>query len=116
MDSNGYQISQGWNGPPSKAIHCLDGGCQRAVDNSVAGTDYKNCVGTHAEEGAIIKSDLHRRIGGTLIVNGPPCMSCCKLIIASGIAKVVFLDDPSYEINHEAIFGRAKVKVVRVGK
>jgi deoxycytidylate deaminase len=36
------------------------------------------------------------RIGGTLIVNGPPCMGCAKLIASSGIKRVVYKYDADY--------------------
>jgi deoxycytidylate deaminase len=36
------------------------------------------------------------RIGGTIIVNGPPCMGCAKLIASSGLSRVVHREDASY--------------------
>ncbi len=33
------------------------------------------------------------RMGGTLIVNAPPCMTCAKMIASSGISKVVHYVD-----------------------
>jgi deoxycytidylate deaminase len=36
------------------------------------------------------------RIGGTIIVNGPPCMGCAKLIASSGLSRLVYKSDPDY--------------------
>ena len=42
-------------------------------------------------------SDPALRVGGTLIVNGPPCFGCAKQIASSGISRVVFSPDASYQ-------------------
>lgn len=86
----------GYNGSPPNMAHCTDGACPRLHANSEAGTNYDTCISQHAEAGAIVWSDASMRLGGTLIVNGPPCMGCAKLIASSGLKRVVYKNDPSY--------------------
>ena len=95
--SNGRVAGVGYNGSPPGIAHCTDGACPRLVQNSPNGSTYDNCIAQHAEANAIIWSDPALRVGGTLIVNGPPCFGCAKQIASSGISRVVFSPDASYQ-------------------
>jgi len=86
----------GYNGSPPGVDHCEDGACPRLHDNAENGSNYDTCISQHAEAGALLWSDASLRIGGTLIVNGPPCMGCAKLIASSGLKRVVFKMDDTY--------------------
>jgi dCMP deaminase len=96
LDQHGRVVGTGWNGAPPGMQHCVDGGCPRAAGSVAHGTTYDNCVANHAEENALLYSDPKRRQGGTLVVNGPPCWQCSKSVIAAGIKRVVYLEDPAY--------------------
>jgi dCMP deaminase len=76
--------------------HCKDGYCPRLHENSPSGSQYDNCIAQHAEAGALLWSDPAQRTGATIIVNGPPCMGCAKLIASSGISRLVYKQDNSY--------------------
>lgn len=89
-------LSQGYNGSPPGYHHCNDGFCPRAIQNSPSGSNYDNCIANHAEANALLWCDTHQRQGATLIVNGPPCFSCAKLIASSGISRVIGCNDESY--------------------
>ena len=106
----------GYNGGPPGTVHCVDGGCPHATDGSTPGLSYDNCIAQHAEAGALLWSDASMRQGGTLIVNGPPCFGCAKLIASSGISKVVCSTDAAYtEFGDVVMFlMRAGVTVVTV--
>lgn len=93
---NGRVAGVGYNGSPPGIRHCNDGGCPRLEQGSPNGSIYDNCIAQHAEANAIIWSDPALRIGGTLIVNGPPCFGCAKQIASSGIKRVVYSSDPDY--------------------
>ena len=93
---NGRVAGVGYNGSPPGIAHCIDGACPRLLENSPNGSTYDNCIAQHAEANAIIWSDPALRVGGTLIVNGPPCFGCAKQIASSGISRVVFSPDNSY--------------------
>lgn len=90
-------VGFGYNGSPPGMGHCEDGACPRLHSDSPSGSQYDNCIAQHAEAGALLWSDISERQGGTLIVNGPPCMNCAKLIASSGISRVVCLVDKSYK-------------------
>lgn len=91
----------GYNGAPSGMRHCTDGGCPRSASSVAHGSSYDTlegfCVAQHAEAGALLWSDPAVRKDGTLVVNGPPCLECARLIASSGVRRVVHLEDPAYE-------------------
>lgn len=100
IDKNKRVVGFGYNGAPPGMKHCIDGGCPRGASNVVHGSQYNSgegfCVAQHAEAGALLWSDPSRRNNATLIVNGPPCMDCARLIASSGVKRVVFGHDPEY--------------------
>lgn len=97
VGANGRLVGSGYNGAPPGITHCIDGGCPRWQENSPPGSSYNNCIAIHAEENALLWSDRTARESGTLYVNGPPCWECGKRIGGSGIAKLVYIEDESYE-------------------
>lgn len=76
-------ISDGFNGTPS--------GFENVCEDSEGRT--KSYV-LHAEANAITKvaRSNNSSLGATLYVTASPCMECAKLIIQSGIRRVVFHD------------------------
>lgn len=94
---NGRLAGFGYNGSPPGMGHCTEGACPRLQQNSASGTQYDNCISQHAEAGALLWSDPSMRTGSTLIVNGPPCMGCAKLIASSGITQIHCYTDPTYQ-------------------
>lgn len=96
LSVSGRVLGSGYNGAPSGAVHCVDGGCPRGSSQVAHGSSYGNCVAVHAEANALLHSDRSAREGGTLIVNGPPCWECSKLIAGSGIKTVVYKRDHAY--------------------
>jgi len=75
-----------------------DGGCPRFQQGSAPGSSYDNCVAIHAEQNALLHSDyVQRAEGSVLIVNGPPCFTCAKLMVNGGVEVLVALADDSYE-------------------
>jgi dCMP deaminase len=94
---NGRVAGFGYNGGPPGYPHCIDGACPRFFDNTLNGASYENCIAQHAEANALLWSDASMRINGTIIVNGPPCFGCAKMISSSGISRVVCKSDDSYK-------------------
>jgi dCMP deaminase len=77
-------LTTGYNGAPRGLPHCLDEGCE-IVDG--------HCVRTlHAEQNAIIQAALHgvSLAGGTIYTTHQPCLTCAKMIINAGLARVVY--------------------------
>lgn len=110
LDSDGFILGMGYNGSPPKMGHCNDGHCPRVTENSAPGSPYGNCIAVHAEANALLHTDWNARVGGTIVVNGPPCWDCGKLISNSGIKRVVHYQDDSY-----AEFQKVKDFLVRSG-
>lgn len=96
IGEDGRVVSIGYNGAPHGIKHCSDGGCPRAMSDVPHGSVYDNCVAIHAEANALLYADISLRSGSTLVVNGPPCYGCAKLIAGSGIKNVAWYEDSEY--------------------
>ncbi|HYQ58061.1 MAG TPA: dCMP deaminase family protein [Draconibacterium sp.] len=98
-------ISDGYNGTPS------------GFENICEDEDNKTKPYVlHAEANAITKvaKSGNSSDGATLYVTSSPCLECSKLIIQSGIKRVVFTENYRLEdgIN---LLKRADIEVVQVG-
>ena len=95
-------VSTGYNGAPRGRKNCIDlQYCTRESLNIPSGERYELCRSVHAEANAIISAARKTMIGGTLYLAGrdsktndilpdaTPCSMCRRLIINSGINKVV---------------------------
>ena len=85
-------ISFGYNGPPAGTINCIDEGGEESCGKDSNGSCF---LGVHAEQNAI---GYAARIGiqteGCIIYcTQSPCISCAKLIVASGINIFFYLED-----------------------
>jgi dCMP deaminase len=84
-------LSHGYNGVPAGHEHCCDtGDCLK----DLAGTEeFKVCV--HAEQNAICQCAKRglALAGATVYVNSDVCITCAKLMVSSGIARVVVARD-----------------------
>jgi len=89
-DNNGYVLSTGYNGVPRGFEHCTVNPCPGA--NSPSGTNLDACQALHAEANAIAR--LEKPFSAeTLYCTTAPCMSCTKLVLATGIKRIVFDED-----------------------
>lgn len=97
-------ISDGFNGTPSG----FDNICEDDIGNTIPYV-------LHAEANAITKvaRSNNSSEGSTLYVTTSPCMECSKLIIQSGIERVVFSD--LYRITDGLdLLKRAGIEVVHI--
>lgn len=80
---NGVIISDGYNGTPS--------GFPNTCENDEGETHW---YVLHAEANAILKvaKSTNNAHGSTLYITLSPCKDCCKLILQSGITRMVYLD------------------------
>jgi len=80
---DGNVISFGYNGTPAG----MDNGCE---ENNVTKEEV-----IHAEMNAILKAAKSGNAvdGSTLYLSLSPCKNCCKLIVQSGIKRVVYLEE-----------------------
>ena len=99
-------VSTGYAGPARGVSHCNEvGGCIRNLLKHPHYTSYDKCPSVHAEENAVINAARHgsRVFGGTMylfgqypdgrISPGIPCSRCKRVIINSGIKKIVTMDE-----------------------
>ena len=114
--NNDEIISTGYSGAPRGRKNCIDiGECTKKKylpDTHHGG--YDMCRAVHSEQNAIISAARKEMIGGTLYLCGykgehvyeegaSPCLMCRKMIINSGIEKVIVrINKENYtEINVE---------------
>lgn len=77
-------ISDGFNGAPSGFDNC----CEDEDGNTL-------WYVLHAEANAILKvaQSTHNCAGATLYITLSPCKDCSKLVVQSGIKRVVYMDE-----------------------
>lgn len=95
LDEYGHIVGFGYNGGPRNSVHCEEGGCPRFKEMSSSGSSYDNCISIHAEANAFLHSDYSAR-PTKLYVNGPPCITCAKMIVNSTVREVYYVYDEDY--------------------
>ena len=86
-------MTTGYNGAPAGVKTCVERGeCLRRKLNIPSGTRQETCYAIHAEQNAIIQAArLGSSIdGATLYCTHQPCVMCAKMIVNSGIKRVVY--------------------------
>lgn len=105
-------IATGYNGSARGEVNCCDihnGKCPRSDEPHNTG-DYSNCPAVHAEQNAMLSAARKDMIGATMYLDGEerkwseinqsyfswrgidicvPCPICQRMIVNSGIEKVV---------------------------
>jgi len=111
-------LTTGYNGAPSGVESCADKGeCLRRKLNIPSGTKHELCYAVHAEQNAIAQAaKLGISVqGATLYCTHQPCVICAKMIINSGINRVIFKygypDDFSIEL-----FKEANVEIINISE
>ena len=102
-------LTTGYNGASCGIESCKDRGeCLRRKLNIPSGTRHELCYATHAEQNAIVQAARMGIAidGATLYCTHQPCTICAKLIINSGIKRIVYKegypDDFSLQLIKEA--------------
>ena len=101
-------ISTGYNGAPRGRANCSDlGYCSRETMNIPRGQRYELCRSVHAEANAIISASRRDMVGGTIYLVGrnaatgellsdaTSCSMCRRLVINSGLERVVIRKTPT---------------------
>ncbi len=102
-------ITTGYNGAPEGISSCKDReSCLRREQNIPSGTRQEVCYAVHAEQNAICQA---AKLGtslqdAVLYCTHQPCVICAKMIINSGIKRVIYKhgypDDFSLQLFKEA--------------
>ncbi len=98
-------LATGYNGPPTGITHCAVVGCLRDKLKIPSGERHELCRGLHAEQNAIIQAALHgvTTKNATIYCTNHPCIICSKMIINSGITKIVYREDYSDKLAEEML-------------
>ena len=86
-------ITTGYNGASSGISSCKDKNeCLRKKLNIESGTRAELCYAVHADQNAIVQAaKLGISVdGATIYVTHQPCSICAKMIINSGIKRIVY--------------------------
>ena len=85
-------ISFGYNGPPAGAINCWQDGGEEACGKDSNGSCF---LGVHAEANAIgyAARNAIATEGCIIYCTMTPCISCAKLVVASGIKEFYYIDE-----------------------
>lgn len=89
LDANGEVGGTGWNGVASKRPHCNEG-------HPCGGADLpesEHCVALHAEWNALGQC-ADKWALRTAYSTYRPCLVCVKLLLNTGVRRIVFLDAP----------------------
>ncbi|MFH1662022.1 MAG: cytidine/deoxycytidylate deaminase family protein [Candidatus Falkowbacteria bacterium] len=106
-------VSTGYAGSPIGLAHCDDAGHEMHTVTHPDGHQSNHCIRTtHAEQNAICQaartgSSLE---GGTLYCKMTPCYTCAKMIINSGIKRVVCEQDYHASARSKEIFAEAGIQ------
>lgn len=88
-------LATGYNGAPMGITHCEEKGCMREQLRVPSGQRHELCRALHAEQNAFLQAARHgvSLEGATLYITTQPCSICAKMIINTGVKKVVFEGD-----------------------
>jgi len=113
---NGRVVSTGWNGVPSGHVHCEEVFAGRDMTDEVVKAEHKefserneihseqNCIASAAKNGVSTE-------GCDMYVSISPCTACAKLIIASGIKSVYYLQPYDRETHGLELLQKSGIKV-----
>lgn len=100
-------LTTGYNGASSGILSCADKGeCMRDKLGIKSGTCAELCYAVHAEQNAIIQA---AKMGvsvqdAALYCTHQPCVICAKMIINSGIKRIVFKNGYPDEFAKQILF------------
>ena len=104
----------GYAGAPAGVAHCDDVGHEMHTVIHEDGSQSKHCIRTaHAEQNAIANAARKGVAveGGTVYCNMTPCYTCAKILINSGIVRVVAAKDYHASKRSKEVFKEAGVKL-----
>ena len=108
-------LTTGYNGAPSGIKSCSEKGeCLRRVKNIASGTMQEVCFAVHAEQNAICQAaKLGISLdGATMYVTHQPCVICTRMIINSGVKKVIYKNGYPDDFALE-LFNQSNVELIR---
>ena len=108
-------LTIGYNGAPSGIESCADLGVRLHRERNIAsGTMQEVCYAVHSEQNAIIQA---AKLGvslqdSTMYVTHQPCVICTRMILNSGIKRVIYKNGYPDEFALE-LFAKSGVEIVK---
>ncbi|MCL2234116.1 MAG: cytidine/deoxycytidylate deaminase family protein [Firmicutes bacterium] len=99
-------LTTGYNGASSGIVSCTEREeCIREMKKIKSGTMHEFCYAAHAEQNAIVQAARTGTniFGATLYCTHQPCGICTRMIINSGIKRIVFKDDYPDEFSRKLL-------------
>jgi dCMP deaminase len=111
-------ITTGYNGAAAGVRDCLELGCLRNELGIKSGERHEICRAIHAEQNAIIQAAKHGENieGATIYCTHSPCIICAKMIINSGIKRIMTYGDYPDIGGVMDLLKEAKVELVKVDR
>ena len=108
-------LTTGYNGAPSGIESCAERGVSlRRERNIASGTMQEVCYAVHAEQNAIIQAaKLGVSLEGSVMyVTHQPCVICTRMILNSGIKRVVYKNGYPDDFALE-LFAKSGVELIK---
>ncbi len=108
-------LTTGYNGAPSGIESCAERGCcLRRERNIPSGTMQEVCYAVHAEQNAICQAAKMgvSLEGATLYCTHQPCVICARIIINSGVKRIIYKYGYPDEFAMQ-LFNEAKMEVIK---
>jgi len=89
-------LSTGYNGAPAGVKSCVERGeCLREKLGIKSGTCQEVCYAVHAEQNAVAQAAKmgHPLEGASIYITHSPCSICARIMINSGIKRIVFAEN-----------------------
>ncbi|MCD6478043.1 MAG: dCMP deaminase family protein [Candidatus Aenigmarchaeota archaeon] len=126
-------VSTGYNGPARGVVNCEEVGCLKDILKVPSYQGYDVCPAVHAEENAVVNAARNgaRILGGVMYIHGEtpdgksapshPCDRCKRILINSGIRKVITTDEDGkiivYNVDDWKIYDTEKyMKAIKEAK
>ena len=110
-----HVLTTGYNGAPAGIKSCMERGeCLRRKLNIPSGTMQETCYAVHAEQNAIIQAaKLGISLeGAVMYVTHQPCVICTRMILNSGVKKVIYKNGYPDEFALE-LFKQSDVELIK---
>lgn len=109
-------LCTGYNGAPGKLVHCAETGCLRDKLKIPSGERQEICRGLHAEQNAIIQAALYGISikGAVLYSTHQPCVTCAKMLINTGVKKIIFQGEYPDRLACEML-EEGEIQLIKIG-
>lgn len=106
LDKNNFVIATGYNGVPRNFLHCTELPAKLSIltaKNYTACKGKEHCMAIHAEANALLYCRDITEIR-TVVTTCFPCFECAKLLLNTGMTKLVYAERSSLSTSNDYFF------------